>query len=230
MAVLDAIQSAILRADGSQVQEVYASTEQICIEMADLANDVATDIMKSQDWRDLTKIHTITGDGLTFDFPLPADFDRMVMASYLQDNQSWFWGYYNIPTVNEWMEWKQSGFLGTLPGGWIMLAGQMSFVPAPTGSASYPYVSKLYAKDANGIPKAQFTHDTDTFVLDERLITLGCIWRWREQKGLEYAEDMQNYELALTQAQSRDKGARVIRSHDRRRFGTFGTAYPWPLG
>lgn len=230
MAVLDAVKRAILRADGSVVQEVFASSQQICIEMADLANDVATDIMKSHDWRDLTKIHTMTGDGVQTDFPMPADYDRQVIASYIQDDDNWFWGYRNLHSVNEWLEWKESGFWGVLPGGWIMIGRQMSFVPAPTGSASYPYISKLYASDEDGVPKAHFDRDSDQFFLGDRLITLGCVWRWKEQKGMEYAEDMQSYEIALSQAQARDAGARVIRTQSIGRLPGARYALPWSLG
>ena len=230
MAILDAIRKAILRTDGSVVQEVFASSDQICVEMADLANEVAIDIVHSQDWRDLTKLHTITGDGTQTDFPLPADYDRMVASSYLQDDQMWFWGYRNIPTINEWLQWKQSGFWGNIPGGWTMLGGQMSFVPPPSGSATYPYISKLYAKDENGVSKAQFDRDTDTFFLGNDLITLGCIWKWMAQKKMDYGEDLQNYEISLSQAQTRDRGARVIRHGSSRNSYAARLAWPFPLG
>ena len=106
----------------------------------------------------------------------------------------------------------------------------MSFVPPPSGSATYPYISNLYAKDADGVPKDHFSSDTDTFVLDDHLITLGCIWRWRQQKGMDYSEDLQSYENDLSQSQARDKGARVIRSGSMSRLPNARLAYPWPLG
>ena len=63
--ILSAIQSAILRVSGVKVGEVFASPDQIAVEMADLSTDVATDIMQSHDWRALTKVLTITGTGAT---------------------------------------------------------------------------------------------------------------------------------------------------------------------
>lgn len=92
-----------------------------------------------------------------------------------------------------------------------------------------PYISKEWARDSSGNPKGEFTADDDEFILDNRLLRLGLIWRWRQQKRLEYGEDMQTYEIALSQAQARDKGARVIRSPRPMRWNA-QTAYPWPLG
>lgn len=206
--IITAMRSAILRLTGVSVTEVFASTDPIAVEMADLVNEVAIDIMKSHDWRALTKIATVTGGESQ---PLPADFDRMVLASDIDDAASWFWGYQPFESVNDWMRYKTGGGGILSPGGWIMLGGELQFYPAPSGVAQYPYISNAYAKDETGDAQSAFTADNDTFVLDARLLTLGLIWRWNEQKGMEYAEAMQTYEIALAQAQSRDKGARVLR-------------------
>lgn len=208
--ILSAMKSAILRLQGTVAQEVFSSTDQIAVEIADLVNDVATDIAQSCDWQALTKTHAITGDG-SLAYPLPADYDRMVLASDVDDATQWFWGYQPFDSVNDWLRFK-SGTYGILePGGWIILGGQMQFYPAPVGVAQFPYISNEWARDADGNPKAAFTSDDDNFVLDERLLTLGLIWRWQDQKDMAYAEAMQTYETALARAQGRDKGARVLR-------------------
>jgi hypothetical protein len=77
---------------------------------------------------------------------------------------------------------------------------------------------------SSGSAKAAFTADDDTFVLDERLLTLDCIWRWKAQKGLEYAEHMQNAEIARSKAISDDKGPRIL-VQGRRRL-SLPVAYP----
>lgn len=209
--IFPAIRSAILRCTGVVVDEVFASTDQIAVEMADLANEVATDIMKSHDWRVLTKVATVVGDG-SLAYPLPADYDRMVIASAMDSTAAWFWGYEQFHTVNEWLTYK-SGLIGIQsPGGWIIIGGELQFFPAPLGGAEYPYISNQFARDAVGNPASEFVSDADTFVLGNRLLTLGLIARWNAQKGQDYSEDMATYEIALSQAQARDKGAQVIRS------------------
>ena len=227
MTILSAIRSAVLRVQGVALTEVFASTELVAVEMADLSNEVAADIAKSHDWRNLTKVATITGGGETH--ALPSDYDRMVMASDIDDATNWFWGYEAFGSVNDWLRFKGGAYPIMSPGGWIIIGGEFQFYPAVTGEATFPYVSNAWAKSEAGVARSQFIADTDTFVLDERLLTLGLIWRFLDQKGYPYSEAMATYEMALSQAQARDKGARVIRSGGRVMGGNVaytGTAYP----
>lgn len=210
MAIVDAISKAILRVDGAQVQTVFSSSDQIALEMADLANEVATDISRSHDWRGLTKIAVVTGNGGTT-YPLPTDYDRMTKLAEVDAPAGLMFGYQPIGDVNEWMRYMAGQHTIRAPGGWIIIGGDLHFWPAPSGNAQFPYVSRYYVKGQNGTAKAQFTRDDDDFVLDPRLLTLALVWRWRAQKGMEYAEDMETFELALSQAQARDRGSYVIR-------------------
>src|SRR3546814_1451607 len=79
------------------------------------------------------------------------------------------------------------GFTGS-PGGWIIYADKIRFSPpsASGAAATFPYISKRWARDAgtDGY-KAAFTSDSDTFLLPERLLTLGLVWRWRVNKKLD---------------------------------------------
>ena len=228
----------MVRLVGHRPGTIYGSSDQTELELGDIANEVATDIAKGHDWRALTKIHTITGDGIQTAFPLPADYDRMVLAQSVNDGASWLWGYTPCPDLDTWIEITTSGFNALTPGWWIILGGEMQFYPAPPSSdpAKFSYQSNLIVRSVpepnTGVitPKTTFDNDGDTFVLDERLITLGVIWRWREQKGMGYAEDMANYETALSQAQARDKGSRVIRSRGTLALGNTHLAWPFELG
>lgn len=220
MTVFTAIQKAALRVTGTKITDAFASSQQVAVELADLSNEVATDIMKGNEWRNLTKVYTISGSNST-SFPLPSDYDRMLASTQVDDPGTWFWGYEPFIDVNEWMRYTNGQYQSFTPGGWIIIGGEVQFYPAVSGSFTFPYISNLYARDEEGTLKAEFDRDNDTFVLDERLLTLGMIWRWKEQKGLEYAEDMQTYELALAQAQARDRGSYVLREPRRYFSGSF---------
>ncbi len=223
MTVLTAIKAAVLRTTGVAVTNIYGSTAQIAIEMADLADEVAKDIMLSQDWRALTKVATITGTGAE-NYALPSDFDRMLLSAEVDDAATWFWGYEPFGSVNDWMRFRSGTYAVQSPGGWILLGGEIQFYPAPTGNAQFPYISNLVVRSEADAEQTGFLADTDTFVLDERLLTLGLIWRWLSQKGLDYSEALATYELALERAQARDKGPRLLRTPSRM-FRTGRTAY-----
>lgn len=218
MSVSTAIKAAILRTTGVVVTDVYASTQQVAIEMADLANEVAADIASTHDWRVLTKIAEIVGDG-SLAYDLPADFDRMLLTAEVDDGATWVWGYQQFGSVNDWARYTSGTYAAITPGGWILLGGQMQFYPAPVGTAKFPYISKQWGRTVGGMAISAFTADTDEFLLDERLLTLGLIWRWLDQKGLQYSEALATYETALARAQARDKGAYVLRSPTRSRGG-----------
>ena len=238
MTILDALQSAAVRLVGYRPQTIYSSNEQLELELADLANEVAREIVKSYDWQALTRIHTITGDGSTSAFPKPADYDRMVKAQHVHDGGSWFGNYTRCPDIDTWISLKTGNDPGMSPGWWMLLEDKFQFLPAPPSGAPalFPYLSNYGVRSApaqnTGVvtPQKKFKSDGDTFVLDEDLITLGVIWRYREQQGMGYAEDMASYEIALSQAQARDKGARVLRTPHVGGIPGVSTAYPFPLG
>ncbi len=233
MTVLSAAQSASVAIVGRRIASLYspsnAQDDTLAVQLAELANEVAQDIIDKHDWQALTKVTDFMGDGSTGAFPLPTDYDRMLLDSDVYDPSAWAWGYHHISSINQWMQREREPWIS--PGGWIILQNQMNFWPVPSANAvaRFAYISSNYARNADGQEKAKFDSDTDTFAIDERLLKLGLIWRYRALKRLEYAEDMENYEIALSEAMSRDKGARAIRTP--RRFpGNWSRPWPWVLG
>lgn len=72
-------------------------------------------------------------------------------------------------------------------------------VPTVADTISYDYVFNTPVLAADGVTyKANFSVDTDTYVLDEELLTLGVVWRYLKTKGRDYAEAMRDYEFALS--------------------------------
>ena len=95
--------------------------------------------------------------------------------------------------------------------------------------AKFHYQQNTWAKASDNTRKAAFDADSDTFMLDERLLKLGLIWQWRELKGLPYAEDMQNYEMLQAKLIAADKGSRTIRIGTPRLPAGDELAYPWSI-
>lgn len=213
MTISTAIASAALRVTGDRLGSVYSNDAQIAVELSDLANEVAEDIARSHQWQALTRFATLVGDGTQTAFDLPADYDRMLIAGDVHRVGQMLWGYYKVD-VEEWLDMQSGGFHGRR-NAWIMMGGQMQFSSAPTGQARFAYISKAWARGETGDAKTAFDRDDDTFILDEGLLRAGLTWRYREQKGLEYAEDMASFERSLSQLQVRDGGPTVIRRYGR---------------
>ena len=219
MSVLSACQRATMEMYGVKPAAVFSSQGQKEIECQYLANEVAEDIAKSADWQRLTKLYTVDGDGATEAFPLPDDYDRMTQGVGVHSSKWFDRRYENAETLDRWLDLRILA-PGFPPGYWIILDNQFQVIPnISTGDdAEFYYQSKWIVHPATGPNKTEFTQDDDEFILSDRLLTLGIIWRWKAMKGQPYAEDMQSYQEALSQEQTRDRGARVIRSNGNGRW------------
>jgi hypothetical protein len=94
-------------------------------------------------------------------------------------------------------------------GTFLLMAGGGD-VPTAGETIAYEYVSSYWAQSSASVAKAQFTSDDDTSYLDEELITLGVIWRFKAAKGLDYGEDFATYERALATAKGEDGGSTML--------------------
>ena len=85
---------------------------------------------------------------------------------------------------------------------------QLMFIPAPSpGDQIYfEWVSKWWCTAVGGTVQTQaaFAADSDIAILDERLITLDGLWRFKAGSGLEFAEDFDKAEGAILDASARD--------------------------
>lgn len=201
------------------------------LELCDLVNEVAQDVAQYRDWQGLVKTATITGDGTTTIFDRPADYGRMLIDTDIQDQNSWFWGFIHYDNINEFLFDEMRGFPG-YPGAWIMVGDQIRFStpPAAGQEAIYPYVSANIVRAATTVLKPEFTADDDTFLLPERLLTLGLVWRWRENKKLDASGDQEAFVKALDEYAAKDGGPFVLRRSSRVGFANVGIAWPWSLG
>lgn len=95
--------------------------------------------------------------------------------------------------------------------------GNLLINPVPPAGLSwfFEYVSKNWILGADLVTfKQYFTLDTDEVLFPEELALLGLRWRWKKEKGLEYAEDMRTYEMQVVDAIGRD-GMKPILEMDR---------------
>ncbi len=233
MAIKDALQKATIRLVGQKPTTFIGATGRLEMELCDLIDEVATDVFKYRDWQALIRIAEIDGDGSETEFALPADYDRMLVRSDVQDTVNWAWGYSQFFDINEFLFEEARGFMAS-PGGWIIYGDRIRFSPSPISGAhaTYPYLSKFWAKTSGAASgdKAAFTADTDEFVLPERLLTLGLVWRWRENKKLDASGDQEAFVKALDEYAAKDRGSRIIRSNSRRRYPGTHLAWPGELG
>lgn len=84
-------------------------------------------------------------------------------------------------------------------------------VPAAGHIWAFEYVSYNWITNSAGANPAQyFANDSDEMLLPELILEAGLQWRWKKQKGFEYAEDFRTYELLVKDALSREGMRRTI--------------------
>jgi hypothetical protein len=62
----------------------------------------------------------------------------------------------------------------------------------------------------NNNEKQYFTSDSDAIDLPEPIVQMGLRWRWKKEKGFEYAEDFRTYEKLVADALSRQGLQKVL--------------------
>lgn len=113
--------------------------------------------------------------------------------------------------------------------------GNLLVNPVPTAGYSwyFEYVSNNWILGADGTTyKQYFTLDTDTFLLPESIVLMGLRWRWKKEKGFDYAEDFETYEAQVKDSIGRDGGKRVLNMGGDYRGPRPGVLVPvgsWPL-
>lgn len=96
---------------------------------------------------------------------------------------------------------------------------------------AFEYFSSLFVIDGvTGERKRYFTLDTDTFALDESILLAWIAWRWKSEKGLEYAEDFRLYEAALGMLKQSENSPEAVDLSKRTARGMAGAGIVIPLG
>ncbi len=107
--------------------------------------------------------------------------------------------------------------------------------PTPTAGYTwaFEYISTNWILGSDGTTYKQYaTQDDDTILLPEDLVLLGLRWRWKKEKGLDYAEDFESYEMQVKMELGRDGGKRTLRmdgGEQDARPGFGVQSMSWPL-
>lgn len=86
--------------------------------------------------------------------------------------------------------------------------GNVLFIPVPVvgNNIYFEWLSRNWVTLNAGGTSATWANDADTGLIDEEIMAMGILWRWKSNKGLEYAEDYNKYERLVADAMGRDGG------------------------
>lgn len=239
MTALSIVQGASRKIGVTRPDQLFAGTTDTLYELQEYLNDAAAMVAFDcgHDWTVLKTLGTFTGDGSALAFDLPSDYRRMLKKAQVWPSATPYSPYTHYADTDQWLGMLSQAF-PPLTGAWTLIGEQMhirvggSTTPlASATTAQFYYITNKYAKDSGGTAKASFTADDDTFRLDERLLKLALTYRWKQGHLQDYAEEMSDYENALSERVGADKGSNMFAVGGRKQSAfDVVTAYPGVLG
>jgi hypothetical protein len=191
-----------------------AGTDETSIILRRLAQEEGLALMGRYPWQALQREYTFTTVAAdTQTNGLPSDFDNRIIPDTVF-NRSTRRRVAGPLSPDEWAQTKASLVTYVNPT-FRIRGGTFLMTPNPPAgeTVAYEYISKNFCTSSAAVPQAAWAADGDLGVLDERLMTLGLVWRFRHAKGLPYGEDLALYERRVMDVQMRD-GAKPRISSD----------------
>ena len=140
-------------------------------------------------------------------YNLPTDFENITNRT--QWDKTKHWEALGPEDAQQW-QWLKSGYISTGPRiRWRILDNQFQVWP-PMNTNEYigwEYKSNGFVRGADGAVKTSFTADSDTTVLDDRIVVLLTKMKYWGIKGFDTTVVAQDYQRYLTVAKANDKGA-----------------------
>ena len=90
--------------------------------------------------------------------------------------------------------------------------GSLYAYPAPPAGNSwkFEYQTENFCQSSGGAAQSAWAADTDTGILDENLMQMGVVWRFKKKNGLDYSEDFRIYEQKIANTTARVGGKPVL--------------------
>jgi hypothetical protein len=239
MTALSIVQGASRKIGVARPDLLFGGTTDTLYELQEYLNDAAAMVAFDcgHDWTKLKTLGTLTGDGSALSFDMPTDYRRMLKKAALWPSATPYSPYAHYADTDDWLGMLSQAF-PPITGGWTLIGDEIhirvggSTSPLATATtAQFYYISSYFAKTSAGVAQAAFTADDDTFRLDERVLKLALIYRWKQGHLQDYAEELSDYENALSERVGSDKGSNMfaVGGHRGSAFDV-GAAYSGVLG
>lgn len=211
MSLLTCVQDAMVLCGLTQPSQAISNTDNTVLQFVAFAQKEADETWSEFNWRQSRIAAQLNGDGSTTLFSLPSDFERILAGPSLWSQQ-----YPSIPL--QWVSDTELLALKALPVTPVrpvcrLIGGTLEIWPAIAAGEviSLEYYSTNPICTSDGLTrKPRWTFDSDFVLFPEPVMTRGIIWRWKQSKGLDYAEDFRTWELERQKKAAHDGGARVV--------------------
>jgi len=191
---------------------VIGNSDFTVIQMLALANRSGKTLAQRHAWQELTREATHTtvateSQGLVetiapgFNWPVYESMWNRTAQNYVSGPLS----------PQDWQFLKAISVTGPYPD-FRIRQKTLYMIPAPTAgqTVAFEYITRYFCQSPTGVAQERWADDADTGILNEDWLTLDLIWRWKAKKGLDYAEDFNEFERVINNAIARDGGNKIL--------------------
>jgi hypothetical protein len=176
------------------------------MEAREFADEAGRELARRVDWSALASTTSFVGRGSDFAFLLPEDFDRFQRGATITFGS-------NIVRPLTRAEWNTLTMFQGQPRYFLLENRNVRFWPfVPNGTGAVGrYQSKNWVTSGSVLNASRFDRfmaDSNETLLDENILTMGLIVRWRRQKGMPFDDFEAEYEAALRDVAGFDRRAR----------------------
>jgi hypothetical protein len=239
--VLEIVRDFCSRTGLGQPNTATGSTDSQVQQIVGLLNEEGQELADRYDWESLVREKTFVsaaseGQGKIVGHILSeADGFSKILNDTINNRTTQF-PVTGPLTPRVWQAYKSSGIVGSPYSQYRIRGGTLMLHPAPPAEQllAFEWKTENWVSNENEDAfRNRFIADSDFPLLNSRLLLLGLRWRWKKEKGLEYAEDFNSYESAVLDAMTRDKTATTLSLDGRESRGLEPTITvargSWPL-
>lgn len=195
---------------------VMTATDQQTITMLALANREGNNLSNRARWQELLTQATFTTVATELQGLLTTIAPGFkYMLGKTMWNRSLIQPVYGGMYPEDWQLMEAYTVTGPYPKFRIKQGG-IYFLPVPTAgqTVAFEYMSKNWCASSGGTGQQAWADDTDVGVLEEDLMLQGIKWRYLAAKGMDYSQEIADYEAEVADAMTRGQVLRDISVRD----------------
>lgn len=229
MSALSILQSVYLKVLSQRPAVAVSSSDPKVLQCLEYVNEAGQELAARYTWQVLTNetvfntlaaenqgtIQTLTAPGFAY------------IINNVMWNRSQRRPVFGPRSDAEWQNLKATFIAGP----WVQFRirqNQLLYLPAPPAGQviAFEWMSSYWVNTVNGVGQSAFLADTDSAILDERVITLDALWRFKRANQLSYDEDYNKAQAAIEDLMSRDAVKPTLNMNGIATEVPFGTVVP----
>lgn len=206
MTLLELVQAFCRRTGVTVPLSVVGNVDNDVAQVLALIEEEGNDLATRHQWQALTKEAVFT----TIASEDQGDITTIASSNfrYIRNNTIWN-RTTELPVIGglEGQEWQQLKAISTsgIRDQFRIRGNHLLIYPAPTAGDTWAFEYQTRNWILSGItPVEFFVTDNDTFLLSHSLLLQGIRWRWNREKGLDYSELFNTYEIQVKDSMGRD--------------------------